>query len=118
MIAILRLILITAGNDEMLELAAFSKEIESPTNFKTPTPEAVPTAPIPVPLRTLRSGQRAVVVSLNGSAHEVARLSEMGLRRGVQLTVLRNGITCILQLEGHRLCIRLSKELVVLVIPV
>ncbi len=102
----------------MLQLAAFSQELDSQANFKTPLREDMQFAPTPVPLRTLRCGQRASVVSLNGSAHEVARLSEMGLRRGVEVTVLRNGITCILQLEGHRLCIRLPKELIILVIPV
>ena len=71
----------------------------------------------PIPLKTLRAGQHAEIASLIGRAQDVARLAEMGLRRGTPVLVIRNGITCILQLEGNRLCIRLSSELVILVNP-
>ncbi len=69
----------------------------------------------PVPLRDLKAGQLATITSLHGSAQDVARLAEMGLRSGTDVVVIRNGITCIVQLEGCRLCIRLSADLQILV---
>ena len=70
-----------------------------------------------IPLQRLRVGQRGCITALTGRVHDVARLAEMGLRRGAEVTVLRNGITCILQLDGNRLCIRLSKDLMIFVAP-
>jgi Fe2+ transport system protein FeoA len=112
-IPILRLILITdppqmLGNLNMLELSNSTTESAVPT---FPTAKKQP----PVPLRSLPAGQLATITSLHGSAHDVARLAEMGLRPGTDVVVIRNGITCIVQLDGSRLCIRLSSDLQILV---
>lgn len=69
-------------------------------------------------LQQLRPGQIAKVVGFEGSSHEIARLTEMGLRKGEVVSVTRGGITCIVQLlNGSRLCIRPSSELIILVSP-
>ena len=69
-------------------------------------------------LQQLRPGQIAKVVGFEGSSHEIARLTEMGLRKGEVVSVTRGGITCIVQLlNGSRLCIRPSNELIILVSP-
>ncbi len=70
-----------------------------------------------IPLQKLRAGQPANISCVTGSPQDVARLAEMGLRCGTRVSVLRGGNTCILQLEGHRMCVRPSKELVILVKP-
>lgn len=71
-----------------------------------------------IPLRKLLPGQLAEVASLLGSNHEVSRLAEMGLRKGVIVSVTRGGITSIVQLlNGSRLCVRTSKQLEIWVTP-
>ena len=71
-----------------------------------------------IPLQRLRPGQLAKVAGLHGSNHDVARLAEMGLRKGTIVSVTRGGITSIVQLlNGSRLCVRTSSELVILVTP-
>jgi len=70
-------------------------------------------------LQKLNPGQLAKVVGLHGSDDEIARLAEMGLRQGTVVSVTRGGITCIVQLlNGSRLCVRTSRELVIFVKPV
>ena len=70
-------------------------------------------------LQSLRPGQLAEVVSLGGLPDEVARLAEMGLRTGIVVSVSRGGITCIVQLlNGSRLCVRPSRDLMIFVTPV
>ena len=70
-------------------------------------------------LQQLRPGQLAEVVGFEGSHHEIARVTGMGLRKGDIVSVSRGGITCIvLLLNGSRLCIRPSRELMILVSPV
>ena len=69
-------------------------------------------------LQQLRPGQLARVVGFEGSNHEISRLTEMGLRKGDVVSVSRGGITCIVQLlNGSRLCIRPSRNLIILVLP-
>jgi Fe2+ transport system protein FeoA len=69
-------------------------------------------------LQQLRPGQLARVIGFDGNHHEIARLTEMGLCQGEIVSVTRGGITCIVQLlNGSRLCIRPSRELMILVVP-
>lgn len=70
-----------------------------------------------IPLQKLRAGQPADISCVTGNPQDVARLAEMGLRCGTRVSVVRGGNTCILQLEGHRMCVRPSKELMILVTP-
>jgi Fe2+ transport system protein FeoA len=70
-------------------------------------------------LQQLRPGQLAEIVGFQGSDHEIARLTEMGLRKGGIVSVSRGGITCIVHLlNGSRLCIRPSRALMILVEPI
>ena len=70
-----------------------------------------------IPLQKLPTGQIAEIACIKGNPQDVARLSEMGLRCGAQICAIRGGNTCILQLDGHRLCLRPSKELAIHVTP-
>lgn len=70
-----------------------------------------------IPLQELRSGQPANISCVSGNPQDVARLAEMGLRCGTQVCAVRGGNTCILQIEGHRMCVRTSKDLAILVTP-
>lgn len=82
----------------------------------TPTKTLVQSATIP--LKRLCQGELAIVASLQGTNHEIARLAEMGLHRGTVISVTRGGITSIVQLlNGSRLCVRTSNELEIFVTP-
>ena len=70
-----------------------------------------------IPLQKLRSGQRARIRSLSGNHDEIARLSELGLRSGADLTVVRRGSPCIIEIEGYRLCVRPSAKTEILMSP-
>jgi Fe2+ transport system protein FeoA len=70
-----------------------------------------------IPLQKLRAGQPANISCVTGNPQDVARFAEMGLRCGTRVCVVRGGNTCILQVEGHRMCVRPSKELAILVTP-
>ena len=73
---------------------------------------------VEIPLQELGSGQMARVAGLYGSHHAVARLAEMGLRKDSLVSVTRGGITSIVQLlNGSRLCVRTSHDLVIMVTP-
>jgi Fe2+ transport system protein FeoA len=71
----------------------------------------------PVPIQQLAAGQPACVACLNGAPNDVARLAEMGIQRGTNLCVVRGGKTCILQIDGCRMCVRASDEMEILVTP-
>lgn len=71
-----------------------------------------------ISLRHLSPGRLAEVTELRGTNHEIARLAEMGLRKGAIVSVTRGGITSIVQLlNGSRLCVRTSNKLEILVTP-
>jgi Fe2+ transport system protein FeoA len=70
-----------------------------------------------IPLSQLKAGQKAIVAGLEGNSNDVARLSEMGFRRGVEFEALRNGTTAIVKVNCQTLCLRLNKEMVVRVQP-
>jgi Fe2+ transport system protein FeoA len=65
----------------------------------------------------LKAGARAVVCSLDGGAHDVARLSEIGFRRGAEFTLVRSGSTSIVRINHQALCLRLSGDIEVQVLP-
>ncbi len=70
-----------------------------------------------IPLRRLQEGSRAAVAEIVGRSEHVQRLKELGLRRGVQVEMVRTGTPCIVRLNGHKLCIRGTEVLNVLVRP-
>lgn len=70
-----------------------------------------------IPLSKLKTGQKAVVAGLDGNVNEIARLSEMGFRRGVEFEALRSGTTAIVKINSQTLCLRVSKDMVIRVLP-
>jgi ferrous iron transport protein A len=70
-----------------------------------------------VPLTLLAAGDSAVVQSVVGNAELVCHLAEIGLHAGAMLEMVRTGSTCILQVDGTKLCVRGDELLQVLVTP-
>jgi ferrous iron transport protein A len=70
-----------------------------------------------IPLNRLSDGQRGVIAEVVGRSEHVQRLKELGLRRGVELEMIRAGSPCMVRLQGHTLCIRGNELLNVLVGP-
>jgi len=68
-----------------------------------------------LPIDQLRPDEEASVVELVGNGPEVHRLSEMGLRVGALVRMVRQGAPCLLALDGKRFSIRLSEDVDVLV---
>jgi ferrous iron transport protein A len=62
--------------------------------------------PTIVPLSLLAAGQVAEIFAVGGAAALTRRLSEMGLREGAQIQMIRRGSPCIVRLERSRLCFR------------
>lgn len=65
--------------------------------------------PAVAPLDTLAPGSVADVVSLEGDPSLTARLGELGLCRGAQVELLRNGSPMVLRLDLSRLSVRSSR---------
>ena len=59
-----------------------------------------------IPLDMLRAGECGRVQEITGESAWVGRLAEMGLREGCKLQVLQPGTTCLLNVDGCRLCVR------------
>lgn len=70
-----------------------------------------------IPLDLLQRGEWAEVVSLEGDADWVSRVSELGLRRGALVRMFQPGCPCLVQLGGSRLSLRLDDKVQVLVQP-
>ncbi len=65
----------------------------------------------------LKSGDRGIVVNLEGNCHDIARLSEIGFRRGAEFTLVRAGATAIVRIHYQSLCLRLNSDLQVQIRP-
>ena len=70
-----------------------------------------------IPLSMLTTGDSAVVQSVVGGSELVRHLAEIGIRAGALLEMVRPGTTCILRVDGAKLCIRGDELLQVLVTP-
>ncbi len=68
-----------------------------------------------LPLEMLRAKETARLVELEGDENQVRRLSEMGLRVGASIQMLRPGAPCLLALDGKRLSLRLGTDVELLV---
>ncbi|QDV27279.1 FeoA family protein [Aureliella helgolandensis] len=68
-----------------------------------------------LPIDFLRANESAKVVELLGDEGQVHRLSEMGLRVGALIRMVRPGAPFLLALDGKRLSVRLTDGLQVLV---
>jgi ferrous iron transport protein A len=70
-----------------------------------------------IPVSMLAAGDTAIVQSVVGSSELVRHLAEIGVRAGALLEMVRTGSTCILQVDGAKLCVRGDELLQVLVTP-
>ncbi len=68
-----------------------------------------------VPLNMLRCGEVAEISQVLGTAEQVRRLEELGIRGGVHLEIIRGGTPCIVRVGGSKLCFRHDELLSVLV---
>ena len=68
-----------------------------------------------IPIQNLKKGEKARVTELIGEADEVARLSALGIRKGVEVCSLRKGCPCIVQFGCSRMCLRTAGQLKVMV---
>jgi Fe2+ transport system protein FeoA len=70
-----------------------------------------------IPLARLEAGRSGVVAQVAGSAEEVRRLNEIGLRQGVVVDVLRSGSPLLVRLGGVKLGLRTDEVAHVLIRP-
>ena len=71
-----------------------------------------------LPLDCLRAGECADVVDVNGETTWVCRMAELGLRPGSRVQMLQEGSTCLLQVDGCKLCVRSDASSQIMVKPV
>ncbi len=81
------------------------------------TGSGIPNAIEMMPLSLLPMGQEAVVTHVAGSSDQVHRLHEIGLCDGARIQMVRTGQTCIIRLNGHKLCFRGDQATSVMVCP-
>ncbi len=68
-----------------------------------------------VPLELLTTGERGIVVNVEGPPDFIVRLEEMGLHGGARVCMVRSGSPCILEINGQRFLIRIEDSATVLV---
>jgi Fe2+ transport system protein FeoA len=68
-----------------------------------------------IPLNLLSAGQSGYVDQVTGLPDQVHRLEELGLRGGAPVEMVQAGRSCIIRLDGHKLCLRADEMLRVLV---
>ena len=69
------------------------------------------------PFTALQSGEFGQIHSVVGTPELVRHLAEIGLRSGAQLEMIQQGATCILRIDGTKLCVRGDELLRVMVTP-
>lgn len=70
-----------------------------------------------IPLSALLAGNQGRIHSVVGSSELVKHLAELGLRSGTLLEMVRPGTTCILRVDGAKLCVRGDELLRVMIAP-
>ena len=70
-----------------------------------------------IPLESLKTGQSAEVMRIDGPLEHVHRLEEFGLRSGSAIRMFRSGNPCILQMAGSKFCLRPDDLLNIFVKP-
>ena len=68
-----------------------------------------------LPLEFLNTGESGVIVEIDGCPELVVRLEEMGLHPGVPIRMIRPGSPCIVEINHHKLSIRIDDSATVLV---
>jgi Fe2+ transport system protein FeoA len=59
-----------------------------------------------MPLEMLRSGEWADVAEVHGEAGWIGRMAELGIRTGSRIQMVQDGVPCLLNVDGCRLCLR------------
>jgi len=77
----------------------------------------LPSNPQAVPVEFLAPEAEGVVVDLCGEERNVHRLEELGIRCGCRIRMLCPGETCLLAIEGKKMCLRLGTTAEILVHP-
>jgi Fe2+ transport system protein FeoA len=70
-----------------------------------------------IPLSVLMAGNRGYVHSVVGNPDFVRHLAELGLQAGTEIEMVQPGATCILRVNGTKLCVRGDELLRVMVTP-
>jgi Fe2+ transport system protein FeoA len=73
---------------------------------------------VPVPVEYLSPECEGIVVELAGEEPNIHRLEEMGIRCGCRIRMLCPGETCLLAIEGKKMCLRLGGSAEIFVCPV
>lgn len=68
-----------------------------------------------VPLESLQPDEGGRIVLIEGHEATVHRLEEMGLREGAAVRMVRAGRPCIVRVNDHRLSLRTSDDVLILV---
>ncbi|MEZ6135057.1 MAG: FeoA domain-containing protein [Pirellulaceae bacterium] len=68
-----------------------------------------------LPIDLLKVNEEASIVELLGDEKQVHRLSELGLRIGAAIRMVRPGAPCLLAIDGKRLSLRLCNDVEILV---
>lgn len=71
-----------------------------------------------MPLDMLQAGEWGEVAEVSGHEAWVGRLAELGIRLGCRVQVVQPGSTCLLNLDGCKLCLRPGECSQILVRPV
>ena len=70
-----------------------------------------------IELGKLQPGVRGTVAEMTGNPNDIARLSEMGLRKGASIELVRGGRTLMVKVCCQTMCLRLTEETRILVNP-
>lgn len=82
-----------------------------------PSAMALPHPPQAVPVEYLAPQAEGVVVDLCGEEKNLHRLEELGIRCGCKIRMLSPGETCLLAIEGKKMCLRLGSTAEIFVQP-
>lgn len=77
-----------------------------------------PVAASPFPVEYLPCEEEGVVVDIVGEEPSVHRLGEMGVCCGCKIRMVSPGETCLVSVDGKRLCLRLGEVAEILVAPI
>lgn len=72
----------------------------------------------PLPIEYFPREEEGVIVEILGDGPSVHRLAEMGVCRGCRIRMLSPGETCVVSIDGKRMCLRLMEVAEILVSPV
>lgn len=61
-----------------------------------------------LPLDLLGAGEWGYVAEISGDSAWVNRLAELGIQQGSRLQIIQPGTTCLLSIDGCKLCLRSS----------